>query len=126
MTEPSKTQSNQLSSNARCIDCEYNLAFLTENRCPECGRPFDPDNRITYIHYYPHENKLPTPLFIFFVLISTICIIFPLINILWFLAITTVTISYFHDKKYKNAFASLFVTLYILFLVIMQIYFYLQ
>lgn len=25
-----------------CPQCEYNLTGLTENRCPECGTPFDP------------------------------------------------------------------------------------
>jgi len=27
----------------RCAKCGYNLTGLTENRCPECGTPFDPD-----------------------------------------------------------------------------------
>lgn len=25
-----------------CPACDYNLTGLRENRCPECGRPFDP------------------------------------------------------------------------------------
>lgn len=25
-----------------CLECDYSLAGLTENRCPECGRVFDP------------------------------------------------------------------------------------
>ena len=28
----------------RCIDCGYTLDHLPENRCPECGRKFDPAN----------------------------------------------------------------------------------
>ncbi|MBP7936284.1 MAG: hypothetical protein KA354_16720 [Phycisphaerae bacterium] len=26
-----------------CLSCQYNLTGLTENRCPECGREFDPE-----------------------------------------------------------------------------------
>lgn len=26
----------------RCDYCDYNLTGLSENRCPECGRPFNP------------------------------------------------------------------------------------
>jgi hypothetical protein len=26
----------------RCLSCHYSLKNLTENRCPECGREFDP------------------------------------------------------------------------------------
>jgi hypothetical protein len=31
-----------------CLGCGYDLRGLTENRCPECGRPFDPDDPGTY------------------------------------------------------------------------------
>src|SRR5258708_9755694 len=27
-----------------CIGCGYRLIHLTVNRCPECGRAFDPDD----------------------------------------------------------------------------------
>lgn len=27
----------------RCLHCDYNLTGLTENRCPECGLQFDPE-----------------------------------------------------------------------------------
>ena len=32
----------------RCRDCEYVLDRLPSNRCPECGRRFDPDDPGTY------------------------------------------------------------------------------
>ena len=30
-------------STLHCPKCDYNLTGLTENRCPECGEPFDPE-----------------------------------------------------------------------------------
>jgi ribosomal protein L37E len=32
-----------------CRRCGYRLAGLSENRCPECGTPFDPADRRTYL-----------------------------------------------------------------------------
>ncbi len=32
----------------RCLSCKYDLRNLTENRCPECGRIFDPDDPRTF------------------------------------------------------------------------------
>lgn len=35
-----------VSSGVHCLSCQYDLQNLTEHRCPECGRKFDPsDNR---------------------------------------------------------------------------------
>jgi len=31
-----------------CRRCRYPLQDLTEHRCPECGRSFDPDNHATF------------------------------------------------------------------------------
>lgn len=31
-----------------CLDCGYNLQHLTEDRCPECGRVFEPRNPETW------------------------------------------------------------------------------
>ncbi len=31
-----------------CLDCKYDLEHLLTNTCPECGRPFDPDNDSTF------------------------------------------------------------------------------
>src|ERR1043165_9414027 len=28
----------------RCLSCKYDLSHLTEHRCPECGREFDPND----------------------------------------------------------------------------------
>ena len=33
----------------RCSGCSYDLRGLPENRCPECGRPFDPGSPDTYV-----------------------------------------------------------------------------
>lgn len=32
----------------RCLSCDYILDGLPEPRCPECGRPFDPNDCSTY------------------------------------------------------------------------------
>jgi uncharacterized paraquat-inducible protein A len=32
----------------RCLNCKYDLRQLTEHRCPECGREFDPNNPNSY------------------------------------------------------------------------------
>ncbi|MCI0629205.1 MAG: hypothetical protein L0Y44_00945 [Phycisphaerales bacterium] len=32
----------------RCKTCHYSLKNLTEHRCPECGRAFDPDYPETF------------------------------------------------------------------------------
>jgi len=35
-------------SSMLCIDCGYSLVQLDEQRCPECGRAFDPQRRSTF------------------------------------------------------------------------------
>ena len=39
----------------RCLDCHYSLENLTENRCPECGRAFDPNDTSTFGRRIPCE-----------------------------------------------------------------------
>jgi hypothetical protein len=41
----------------RCKGCQYSLANLTEPRCPECGRAFDPNEPSTF-DSEPLENTL--------------------------------------------------------------------
>ena len=31
-----------------CLTCKYDLSNLTEHRCPECGRAFDPNDATTF------------------------------------------------------------------------------
>jgi hypothetical protein len=33
-----------------CRDCHYNLAGLPQQRCPECGRAFDPLDATTFVN----------------------------------------------------------------------------
>jgi hypothetical protein len=33
----------------RCLACGYDLRGLPENRCPECGRAFDPGDSATFL-----------------------------------------------------------------------------
>jgi predicted amidophosphoribosyltransferase len=39
-----------------CRRCSYALVGLSENRCPECGQPFDPANRRTFLS---HPKSFP-------------------------------------------------------------------
>src|SRR5688572_12091610 len=32
----------------RCLGCKYDLSKLSEHRCPECGRAFDPSKARTF------------------------------------------------------------------------------
>src|SRR5947207_1871386 len=36
--------STQAASAGLCLDCNYPLQHLASQRCPECGRKFDPDD----------------------------------------------------------------------------------
>lgn len=36
-----------------CLDCAYSLIGLPENRCPECGREFDPADPRTFLKQLP-------------------------------------------------------------------------
>ena len=38
----------KLDSLKRCLECGYILQGLTYNRCPECGRGYDPKNPATF------------------------------------------------------------------------------
>ena len=41
-----------------CISCRYDLRGLTSNRCPECGRCFDPASASTYTRYPSRTGEL--------------------------------------------------------------------
>lgn len=42
------TQHQPAPASIYCRQCGYQLVGLSESRCPECGRPFDPGNRRTF------------------------------------------------------------------------------
>lgn len=46
----------------RCLQCDYDLNGLTEHRCPECGRGFDPENPVTFLDTRWIEEQLTPPL----------------------------------------------------------------
>ena len=64
-----------------CKKCNYDLRHLTSRRCPECGRPFDPDDPSTYL------PTIGVPIWIracFFLL--TLCL--PLTALAWWVVLT--------------------------------------
>lgn len=40
-----------------CLGCGYSLIHLQENRCPECGRAFDPANPRTMDFHHARWNR---------------------------------------------------------------------
>ncbi|HWB20167.1 MAG TPA: hypothetical protein VG711_07705 [Phycisphaerales bacterium] len=39
------------------MNCKYNLENLTTNRCPECGREFDPNDLTTFDPQHIHRLR---------------------------------------------------------------------
>lgn len=52
----------------RCLSCKYDLSHLTERRCPECGRAFDPNDPKTFVS--PISRRLKLRRYAFQILIS--------------------------------------------------------
>ena len=58
------------------MSCHYELKNLPENRCPECGSKFDPNNSDTFDTKI--ERALLAPLWIF-ILLAALGVLFPLL-----------------------------------------------
>lgn len=43
-------------NNVRCKTCHYSLVNLTEQRCPECGTAFNPDDPNSYVILSPEAG----------------------------------------------------------------------
>ncbi len=71
----------------RCIQCRYRLDGLSENRCPECGIPFNPEDPTTY--HDPQQTSFGLGCLLF---MATAAVI---VFILMLLAIAISTISRF-------------------------------
>src|SRR5687768_4848326 len=41
----------------RCMSCQYDLSNLSECRCSECGREFDPNDPITFEWFDDHRLR---------------------------------------------------------------------
>ena len=44
----------------KCLGCGYVLDHLPENRCPECGRAFDPDDPLTFTRGASSPSRSPS------------------------------------------------------------------
>jgi len=47
-TESQQSRGTLYNAGMYCLGCFYELAGLAEGRCPECGRPFSPDDEDSY------------------------------------------------------------------------------
>ena len=46
----------------RCKTCNYSLEGLTEHRCPECCREFDPSDPNTFFTLQQSQDRAARPL----------------------------------------------------------------
>lgn len=78
----SETQTVRLpeDTTALCRECNYPLRGLSENRCPECGHPFDPSDPWTM------NTGRPMPKFAWRLVLP----VGPLIRATWYLAFAMV------------------------------------
>ncbi len=51
--------SKNLPHDAICINCDYPLCNLPEQRCPECGRRFDPTDENSFMLRSDRKFKIP-------------------------------------------------------------------
>lgn len=52
---------SRLREYGRCINCGYQLTHLSESRCPECGKEFDPEDVPRSVEGTPIEDELSRP-----------------------------------------------------------------
>lgn len=69
-----------------CLDCGYKLMGLAEPRCPDCGRPFDPNDPHTFAFSPEQVNLWGLGWWIIKWSILCIAILFPLVVVLLALA----------------------------------------
>jgi hypothetical protein len=73
----------------RCLECAYNLHSLTERRCPECGKEFDPDDPSTYELTSPALRRRARAKLAFILAATANAIVGALSVVLFFVAITS-------------------------------------
>jgi len=59
-----------------CLDCDYQLRELTNNKCPECGRAFDPEKKESfYVVNYKFDWRLKSSLFVMYGYLTLVAIV---------------------------------------------------
>ncbi|QQE13768.1 hypothetical protein JD969_09995 [Planctomycetota bacterium] len=95
---------------AFCLSCKYNIAYLSEFRCPECGRSFDPTDYRTYLDEDPEVLRYNTIL-LNCTVISFFAFLFPIIGTLINLLLLSITIKVaakaISDKNYKHKYLAI-------------------
>ena len=63
----------------RCLGCQYDLKKLAENRCPECGRAFDPNDASSF---ESGNREFPFPTVVFCLLLIFVFVGFMLLALI--------------------------------------------
>ncbi|QQE13771.1 hypothetical protein JD969_10010 [Planctomycetota bacterium] len=122
----SKQKIKSLKPPAFCWDCQYNIAYLTDNRCPECGRVFDPNRKTSYLtNLINPKHPSFNILFIVFCTIATLVVMVPYLNVLnivLLFATIIATVAAFMDDDHSYRTTSIFALIYNLMLTILALF----
>ena len=101
---------------AYCISCHYNIAHLTNFRCPECGHEFDPTNHRSYLDEDPEVVPYTSSLLICIVtalFTVGLPIVGTVINTILFIVSFKISRKALTDPNYKFRYIAIIVPFFI-------------